>query len=128
DLYNSGSALATLEGIWVDNTFTDLAGASTWVFAADGSYTVDTVAGGTGVCFATGQISLIDATKNAYASTSTLTNCGLEQGIDPSLNGDYEGVLFVTETSSPGDTLFGAGSLLLSNGTIQTIFSVPVKQ
>jgi len=128
DLYNSGSSFASLEGTWVDNSFTELVGVSTWVIAADGSYTVDTAVGGSGVCSATGNISLIDATKNAYASVSTLINCGAEQNVDPSLNGEYKGILFVTETNFLGDTLFGAASILLSNGSIFTIVSVPVKQ
>ncbi len=130
-LYNSSSTLASLAGTWVDDTFTDLAGVSTWVIQADGSYTVNTETGGSGVCSATGNISLIDATKNEYASVSTLVNCGAPEGLDPSLNGEYKGVFFVTENFLPGDTrdmLFGAGSISLSNGTIQTIFSVPVRQ
>lgn len=112
DLYNRGASLLTLEGIWVDQFFTGVVGESTWVIYADGSFETST----TSSCNVTGNFSVLDASKNEYDVTMTITTCS-------GLDGSYTGIAFVSDNNGTNNVL----SLSFSNGTIAGI-SEPIKQ
>lgn len=111
-LYNRISSTAKLEGIWVDNTFTQT-GTATYVIT-DGSILLTSVSG----CAGTGQFTTIDSSKNEYDFTLNMTNC-------PGFNGTYTGLAVTDDTFFPDDTI----DIIAENlGALTFLVSAPVKQ
>jgi hypothetical protein len=83
--YDDPSDLTLVEGDWVRST----AGNASINVMANGAYTGMDTGGST--CAYSGNISIIDATKNAYRMTMTVTGCG-------DFNGDdYTGLAWIGE-------------------------------
>ena len=112
DLYNRSSSLTKLVGTWVDTSFTNITGITTWLIQSDGSFTVSSTAS----CTASGSFSVFNSTKNEYKLTLSLINCS-------SFDGNYTGFAAISDTFNTDDTL----SLIFSNGTNGGI-SMPIKQ
>jgi hypothetical protein len=103
ELYNRPSSLEKLEGEWIDDVFTSIAGTTTWVIQADGTFTVSSTSG----CTAEGAFSTIDPVKNEYDLSMDIANC---QDFD----GSYTGFAFVKDTLAIDDAI----SLVFHNGSI----------
>lgn len=112
NLYNRASSLSKLVGIWVDSFFTAGIGTSTWVIQADGSFSISTTLGCTGI----GTFSIIDPSKNEYNLSLTISNCA-------GLNGTYSGIAATSDTLNTDDSI----SLVFNSATIAGV-SEPIKQ
>jgi len=110
-IYNRTSSLAKLNGTWVDNVYTASTGVTTWVIN-NGAYSMTSVSG----CASTGTITTIDTSKNEYAVTGTVTNCG-------GFNGSYSGYGFTDDDTFTDDQF----SIVIDNATSYAVFS-PIKQ
>jgi len=113
-IYNRESTLPKLEGVWVDTTFTEVAGITTHVIDANGNINSSSVSG----CSSTGKLNTIDTTKNEYSFSLTVSNCEGFEGV-------YNGLALLDDTNFTDDTLVFAGD----NDTINTfILTNAVKQ
>lgn len=111
DLYSRTSSLTKLAGTWVDNTFTNVVGVSTWVIQADGMFDVTTETG----CAGSGAFSVINPAKNGYNLSLNITNCSV-------LNGDYSGFAVTSDNPYTDNTI----ALIFSNGVFGAPY-MPVK-
>lgn len=93
-LYNRASSTSKLQGIWVDNTFTQVTGTATFIIDAAGMFDMTSVSGCSGI----GSFSTIDPTKNEYNFTMNVTNCA-------GYNGTYNGLAVTDDTTFTDDTL-----------------------
>lgn len=115
EISSRGSSLSTVEGIWIDNTFTSVSGISTWTIT-NGVITLSTVEG----CNGTGTIAPIDSAYNEYTVFVTITGCP-----DIIYNGVYTGLAATDDSISTNDTIF----MLLGHSTAGLfIFGYPLKQ
>lgn len=94
--YENNSALTLLEDVWVDDLSMPFV---TFTIAADGQFFAQNAIG----CTTNGQFSIVDASVDVYAVTSTIANCPLA--------GDYIGLATLGEVVDPDDTLL----LVISN-------------
>jgi len=106
-IYNRTSSLAKLNGTWVENIYTTSTGITTWVIN-NGAYTMTSVSG----CASTGTITTIDTTKNEYAITGTVTNCGV-------FNGTYSGYGFTSDGTFTDDTF----EFVIDNANAYALFA-----
>ena len=112
NLYNRGASFTKLTGVWVDATFTNVTGTTTWVIQANGSFSMTSTSG----CSATGQFSLIDPSKNEYGIALTFATCA-------TFNGTYSGIGALDDTFITDDTLV----FMFNNGALGGLFA-PIKQ
>jgi hypothetical protein len=101
DLYERPSSLSNLVGTWSGNNTIMTGGSGSpqdWsiTFQSDGTF--DGSSSGINI---SGNTSLVDATKNEYAISMTLSH----DTINYSLLGDYQGFAFLTDSSAMNDTL-----------------------
>ena len=101
DIHDRTSSLSNLSGTWSGNNTIMTGGAGVsqpWsiTFQTDGSFT-----GTADNINISGNASLVDASKNEYAISMTLSH----DTINYSLLGDYEGFAFLTDDSAMSDTL-----------------------
>jgi len=101
DIYERTSTLSNLTGTWSGNNVIMTGGSGSsqpWsiTFQSDGSF-----AGSSGDINISGNAALVDATKNEYAISMTLSH----DSINYSLLGNYEGFAFLTDSSAMNDTL-----------------------
>lgn len=100
-MYERGSALTTVAGSWVSLDEFDNPIGSITVDSA-GRMDAQDAAG----CLYSGDLSIINASYNAYDLNLAVTNCG-------NFNGTYSGLAVVADTDAPDDTLIYS----VDNGT-----------
>jgi len=88
--YENDSALTLLQGIWSDDLLMPFV---TFTIDADGQFFAQNAIG----CTTDGQFSIIDASVNVYAVTSTIANCPFA--------GDYSGLATIGEVDNPNDSM-----------------------
>ena len=100
-MYDRGSALTTVAGSWVSVDELDNPIGSITIDAA-GRMDAQDAAG----CLYSGDLSIINASYNAYDLNLAVTNCG-------NFNGTYAGLAVVADTDAADDTLIYS----VDNGT-----------
>lgn len=113
DIYNYGSSTATLDGTYIDDTYTSFAGTTTWVFA-NGAFSLTSTDG----CTAYGTVTPIDTAFNEYTVNMTIQDCVDYDGI-------YTGLGFTDDTNATHDTI---NMLVQNEAGSRLIFSAPVHQ
>jgi hypothetical protein len=110
NLYNAPSSLASISGNWTGPTGDVLS-----ITATGAMFEQDPTSG----CMINGQVSIINASFNAYAATATYSNC---QGDAAVLNGLTASGLLTLDNSVSPSLLYAGYSVTL--GTGQTIIVV----
>jgi len=117
DAYNHGSAAATLNGTYDDNTYTSqfvAIGATTWQFS-NGAFSFYSPSTG---CSAIGTVTPIDTRFNEYSVNMTIQYCTDYDGV-------YNGLAFTDDTNSADDTI----NMLVQNAAgDRLIFSAAVRR
>lgn len=104
-LYDRSASTGKLEGVWVDQAYTETSGTSTFTIDALGSIDMQSVSG----CAGTGSAAVIAATKNEYTINLELMNCtgynGLYSGYGWLADGVFtDGVLWIVVENTALET------------------------
>jgi len=117
DVYNHGSAAATLNGTYDDNNYTSLfvaIGATSWQFS-NGAFTFASISTS---CGAYGTVTPINTLYNEYSVNMTVHDCTDYDGV-------YNGLAFTDNTNSTDDTI----NMLVQNAAgDRLIFSAAVRR